>query len=470
MSYKATIGIEIHVELNTHSKMFSAGEVNFEAKENSKVNEVDLAFPGTLPRLNQAAVESALKVAMALNMEIDTLVRFDRKNYFYSDLPKGYQITQQFYPLGQNGSIEFNLDGETVKIGITRMHMEEDTAKQIHLKNYSLIDFNRSGVPLIEIVSEPEIYSAKQAVAYVSALRETLLYLDVSDVKMEEGSMRCDINISLAKENEPLGTKVEVKNLNSLNNIAKAIEEEIARQSSLLEQGESIVQETRRFDESLRTTVAMRAKEGTVDYRYFPEPNILPIQLDSKWIEDIKNNLPRLANQRRQQYQDSYQLEAKLIEVLLSHRDISNYFEAVMTYKANPRTVANLIITDVLSLDLKTSYEDLVNPQYLAQLANLLDDKTLSSKQGKQVFADITKGLSPKESIEKHGLKQISDVKVLQDIIDQILVDHPQVIEDFKAGKDNSLKFVMGQVMKLTRGQANPVLANKLVKETMESK
>lgn len=470
MTYNVTIGIEIHVALNTKTKMFSRGQVNFDAPVNSNVNLVDLAFPGTLPSLNKEAVRSALKVALALNMEIETLLRFDRKNYFYSDLPKGYQITQQFYPLGQNGSIDIALENSSKRIGITRLHMEEDTAKQIHLDQYTLIDFNRAGVPLLEIVSEPDIHSAQEAMAYVSALREVLLYLGVSDVKMEEGSMRCDVNISLAKENQPLGTKVEIKNLNSLNNISRAIEEEISRQSRLLEAQQPVIQETRRFDETKRTTVSMRAKEGAMDYRYFPEPNILPVQLEQSWIDEIKHHLPRLASQRRASYQQDYQLEPQTIDVLLSRKDISDYFEQVMTYAKNPRTVANLILTDVLSLETKDSYDAMINPEYLAQLAQLLDDKTISSKQGKLVFEDVLNQISPQESIEKRQLKQESDPQILQDLIQQILNDHPQVIVDFKAGKDNSIKFVMGQVMKLTKGQANPALANRLVKEILESK
>lgn len=470
MSYKATIGIEIHAQLNTTSKMFSAGAVNYEASENSCVHEIDLAFPGTLPVLNKEAVKYAIMACLSLNMKIDPLVRFDRKNYFYSDLPKGYQITQQFHPIGQDGTIEFVVDGEKKQVGITRLHMEEDTAKQLHLDRYTLIDFNRAGIPLIEIVSEPEIHSGQEAVAYVSALREVLLFLGISDVKMEEGSMRCDVNVSVALAGEPLGTKVEVKNLNSLNNIQRAIDEEIARQIHLRETNQPIYQETRRFDEATRTTVPMRLKEGTVDYRYFPEANILPVKLSEQWLEEIKESLPLLASERRQLYEESYQLEAYPIDVLLSHRDLADYFEEALTYEANPKTVANLIITNVLSLPKTASYQALVNPQHLAQLANLLDDKTLSSKQGKLVFEDMTKNISPDKSIKQRNLKQISDPEIIQALIDQILEKNPQVIVDFKAGKDHSMKYVMGQVMKETKGQANPALANRMVKETLENK
>lgn len=470
MEYNATIGIEIHVQLNTTSKMFSAGEVNYDAPVNTCINEIDLAFPGTLPSINKEAVKDALMACYALNMQIDPLVRFDRKNYFYSDLPKGYQITQQFYPLGKNGLIEFLVDGQTHTVGITRLHMEEDTAKQLHLESYSLIDFNRSGIPLIEIVSEPEIHSGKEAVAYVTALREVLLFLGISDVKMEEGSMRCDVNVSVAKPGEPLGTKVEVKNLNSLNNIQRAIDEEIKRQIELRESQQLIAQETRRFDEALRTTVPMRMKEGTVDYRYFTDPNLLPVYLDPSWLDQIRAELPLLASQRRQVYREQYGLEDYPIEILLSRRDIADYFEKVLAYQANPKTVANLIITDVLSLEKTKKYEDLIVPNYLAQLANLLDDKTISSKQAKLVFEDLCQQMSPDESIRKRNLKQISDPAILQDLIDQILEQHPQVIADFKAGKDHSMKFVMGQVMKETKGQANPALANQLVKKTLENK
>ena len=282
MEYDVTIGIEIHVQLKTNTKMFSGAPTSFGRKANTCVNEIDLGHPGTLPEVNKEAVRKAIQACTALHLTIDPLVKFDRKNYYYSDLPKGYQITQQFHPIGRDGYVEIESDGQIKKIRIERIHMEEDTAKQFHLTNFSLIDFNRAGTPLIEIVSRPDMKNGQEAEAYVEALRQTLYYLGVSDVKMEEGSMRCDVNISLApKGSRTLGVKNEIKNINSISHIGKAVEYEIQRQSALLEAGEEVHQETRRFDDKTNTTISMRVKEGTVDYKYFPEPNIFPIRLDS---------------------------------------------------------------------------------------------------------------------------------------------------------------------------------------------
>lgn len=468
MDYEVTIGIEIHCELKTQSKMFSPSRVSFSDPANSHVHEIDLAFPGVLPTINKKAVEYALKVCHALNMEIDPLLKFDRKNYYYTDLPKGYQITQQFYPIGQRGQLVLE-DGKT--INITRLHMEEDTAKQFHRENQTLIDFNRAGVPLIEIVSEPEIHSGKEAAMYVSSLRQLLLYLDVSDVKMEEGSMRCDVNISLARQNEPLGTKVEIKNLNSINNIQKAIECEILRQKALLDSGQIIDQATRRFDESLQDTVEMRKKEGAVDYRYFPDPNLVPIQLDAKWIQSIKENLVELPMDRRQRYLQSG-LDTVNTNILVNNKPLADFYDEVIAYEADPLQCANYLISEVLSLVEKdTIISEVFDAKEIATLLRLLKDNTLSSKQSKQVLPElVNKQMTVKQVMTAKNLVQISDPEVILKWIEDILEKHPQVIVDFKNGKDNAVKFVMGQVMKLSKGQANPALANQLVNKTLQSK
>lgn len=468
MDYEVTIGIEIHCELKTQSKMFSPSRVSFSDPANSHVHEIDLAFPGVLPTINKKAVEYALKVCHALNMEIDPLLKFDRKNYYYTDLPKGYQITQQFYPIGQRGQLVLE-DGKT--INITRLHMEEDTAKQFHRENQTLIDFNRAGVPLIEIVSEPEIHSGKEAAMYVSSLRQLLLYLDVSDVKMEEGSMRCDVNISLARQNEPLGTKVEIKNLNSINNIQKAIECEILRQKALLDSGQTIDQATRRFDESLQDTVEMRKKEGAVDYRYFPDPNLVPIQLDAKWIQSIKENLVELPMERRLRYLQSG-LDMVNANILVNNKPLADFYDEVISYDADPLQCANYLISEVLSLVEKdTILSEVFDAKEIATLLRLLKDNTLSSKQSKQVLPElVNKQMTVKQVMTAKNLVQISDPEVILKWVEDILEKHPQVIVDFKNGKDNAVKFVMGQVMKLSKGQANPALANKLVNKTLQSK
>ena len=468
MEYEVTIGIEIHCELKTTSKMFTPSRVSFNDRANSHVSEIDLAFPGVLPTINKKAVEYSLKVCHALNMVIDPLLKFDRKNYFYTDLPKGYQITQQFFPLGKQGHLVLE-DGKT--INITRLHMEEDTAKQFHRENQTLIDFNRAGVPLIEIVSEPEIHSGQEAAMYVSSLRQLLLYLDVSDVKMEEGSMRCDVNISLAKPNEPLGTKVEIKNLNSINNIQKAIECEIARQSELLDKGETIVQATRRFDESLQDTVEMRKKEGVVDYRYFPDPNLVPIQLDPQWILEIRENLVELPQERRQRY-FSLGLDTVNANILVNNKPLSDFYDAVIAEDSDPRQSANYLISEVLSFVEKDSIvSDVFDAQEISTLLKLLKDNTLSSKQSKQILPElVNKHKSVKQIMDEKNLVQISDPEVILMWINDTLEKNPQVIVDFKNGKDNSVKFVMGQVMKLSKGQVNPGLANQLVNKTLQSK
>lgn len=474
MAYEVTIGIEIHCELKTNTKMFSNSEVHFDGPVNSFVNEVDLGLPGTLPTVNKKAVEYALKLCHALNMKIDSLLRFDRKNYFYSDLPKGFQITQQFHPIGEKGTLPILVDYQEKKIGVTRLHLEEDTAKQHHLEDKTLIDFNRAGVPLIEIVSEPEIHSAKEAAAYVTAMRELVVYLDIADGKMEEGSMRCDVNISLAKPgSDKLGTKVEIKNLNSINNVQKAIEKEIERQTKALENNEEIVQSTRRFDESIQDTVLMREKEGTVDYRYFPEPNIFPIQLDDHFINSVKDNLIELPHERYLRYVNELEIDPVNASILVANKNLSDYFDALNDGNIDPVRSSNYLISEVMSFVNKNNNDlfDLFDVVQLKKLISLLGDKTLSSKQGKMVLPELLhKENNVDDVIEKLGLKQESDPVVIQNWIDEILAENPAVIDDFLAGKDKSIKFVMGQVMKLSKGQANPALANKMVKQTLLSK
>lgn len=467
MAYEVTIGIEIHCELKTKTKMFSNAPVSFDAVANTSVNEVDLALPGVLPSINKRAIEYALRVCGALDMEIDPLLRFDRKNYFYSDLPKGYQITQDRFPIGKTGELLIRTDEGAKTIGITRLHLEEDTAKQTHLDDETLIDFNRAGVPLIEIVSEPDIKSAKEAAAYVSTLRQLLLYLDVSDVKMEEGSLRCDVNVSLAPiGSKVFGTKVEIKNLNSLSNVQKSIESEIERQSKALDKGEEIFQATYRYDESQKKTVMMRRKEGAVDYRYFPEPNILPIQLDDDWVNDIVTRLPELPAKRSERYHNLGLNEAQ-IEVLVAQRDLADYFDRLIELGSDVQTSANLCINELLSVR-DSDFFGYIDVNHFSEMVSLLASARISSKQGKVMFKEMAKGHSPKEIMKDHKMELINDESVLQGYIDEVLASHPQVIVDFKAGKDNSLKFVMGQVMKLSRGQANPGLTNQLVKRTLE--
>ncbi|SJZ33817.1 Asp-tRNA(Asn)/Glu-tRNA(Gln) amidotransferase subunit GatB [Anaerorhabdus furcosa] len=474
MEYDVVIGIEIHCELNTNSKMFSSSPTTFGKLANSCVNEIDLAHPGTLPCVNKGAVEQAIKACTALHLEIDPVVKFDRKNYYYSDLPKGFQITQQFFPIGKEGHIEIETSLGKKKIRINRIHMEEDTAKQFHLTEGTLIDFNRAGTPLIEIVSEPDMTNGEEAAAYVEALRQTLYYLGVSDVKMEEGSMRCDVNISLMPKGSTVyGVKNEIKNLNSISNVQKAIDYEIERQAKILDEGGIIEQATRRFDEATKSTILMRLKEGNVDYKFFPEPNIVPIRLEDAWIKSIQANLPELPEQRRARYQRDYQLSAYDINVFLANKELAEIYEEVMKTCKNAKLACNWMITDVLAWLGKNNVQipDLkMKPEDLATMVNMIENGDISGKQAKEVFEDVMLGKNPNQIVEEKGLKQVSDTSMLESLINEVLDEQPQSIEDYRNGKDRAVGFLVGQVMKKSKGQANPAMTNKMIVEELNKR
>ncbi|WP_290155126.1 Asp-tRNA(Asn)/Glu-tRNA(Gln) amidotransferase subunit GatB [uncultured Dubosiella sp.] len=469
-NYFVTIGIEIHCELKTKTKMFSSAPTSFGEVANTCVNEIDLGHPGTLPCVNKHAIELAIKACTGMHCVIDPLVRFDRKNYYYSDLPKGYQITQQFFPIGKDGYVEIDVDGEKKKIGIERIHMEEDTAKQFHKETGTYIDFNRAGTPLIEIVSRPDMHSAKEAAAYVETLRKNLFYLNVSDVKMEEGSMRCDVNISLSADENTLGTKVEIKNLNSIANVQKAVQAEIERQSALLDSGEEVEQATRRFDEAQKTTILMRKKEGNVDYKYFPEPNIFPIQLDAAWIQNIQDHLEELPDARIERFMRDYGLNDYDAGVLVADRAMADYFEAVAKQTKETKKAANWIIGDMsawLNKNAKNFETIEVEPQALATLIDLISKGEISGKQGKVVFEEVMLGKDPKQVVEEKGMKQVSDDGAILALVNSVLDANPQSIEDYKNGKDRAIGFLVGQVMKASKGQANPKRTNELIREEL---
>ena len=473
MKYYVTIGIEIHCELKTNTKMFSSAPVRFGETANTCVNAIDLAHPGTLPCINKKAVELAIKACTATHCTLDTLLKFDRKNYYYSDLPKGYQITQQFHPIGRDGYVMINVDGEEKKIRLERIHMEEDTAKQFHKDTGTYIDFNRAGTPLIEIVSKPDMHTAKEAAAYVETLRKNLLYLNVSDVKMEEGSMRCDVNISLSPDPDTLGVKTEIKNLNSIANVQKAVQAEIERQSALLDAGERIVQATRRYDEGQKTTILMRKKEGNVDYKYFPEPNIFPIQLDEAWVRNIQENLEELPDARIERFMKEFGLNEYDSNVLVSDREMADFFEDVCKHTEDAKKAANWIIGEVSAWLNKNNkgFKDVpCTPQALATLINVIAKGEISGKQGKTVFEEVMLGKDPKKVIEEKGMKQVSDDSAILALVTQVLDANPQSIEDFKNGKDRAVGFLVGQVMKASRGQANPKRTNELIKEELNKR
>lgn len=474
MKYETVIGIEIHCELKTKTKMFSSAPVAFGEVANTCVNEVDLGHPGTLPCVNKEAVRLAVKAATALRCEIDPLVKFDRKNYYYSDLPKGFQITQQFHPIGRNGCITIETEDGKKDIRINRIHMEEDTAKQFHSDAGTLIDFNRAGTPLVEIVSEADMRSGSEAAAYVEKLRTLLYYLGVSDVKMEEGSMRCDVNVSIRPVGSTaFGTKTEVKNLNSISNVQKAIDAEVERQIQLVENGEKVEQATRRYDETQKTTILMRKKEGNVDYKFFPEPNITPIRLSDEWISEIQENMEELPDERKARYMGQNELSAYDADVLVSNRELSDFYDEVIKHTKAYKKAANWVIVELSAALNKANIKPADNPckaEYLADMINMVEAQEISGKQAKVVFEEIVKGKDPKKVVEEKGMKQMSDASELLAMINTVLDNNPQSIEDFKNGKDRAVGFLVGQVMKASKGQANPAMTNKLIQEELKKR
>ena len=468
MNFEAVIGLEIHVEMKTKSKMFSAGPINFSDEANTDVVPLDMAFPGTMPVVNKEAVRNAIRICNALHMTIDHELWFDRKNYFYSDLPKGYQITQQERPIGSNGYLEIEIDGKKKKIEIERLHMEEDTCKQLHFSDYTLLDYNRAGIPLIEIVSRPVMRSGEEARKYVDKIRELVTFSNVSDGKMEEGSLRCDVNISLRPYgSDKFGTKVEIKNLNSIANIEKAIDFEIKRQSEMLFLGKDIQQETRRFDEAKKETVLMRVKTDAVDYKYFTEPNILPIQIDDSFIQDAIDTCPELFDQKLERFKKSYLLDDVDAKILINNPGFADFFEKIAVFSSNYVAIAKLLISDLmgyLNKENLTIDSLKIEPKYFAELVDLLKSNKVNSTQGKEIFAKLLKeNKSPLLIKDEIGASLIDDESSIISIIQRILINNPTLIDDFKAGKTRVQGFIMGQIMKETKGKVNPAVANKLI-------
>ena len=461
------IGIEIHLELNTKTKLFSCGENDFNALANTNATVIDLGYPGTLPSLNKEAVVKAIKLCKALNMSIDKELHFDRKNYYYTDIPKGFQITQQFRPIGSHGKISLFLnDDETKEININRIHIEEDTARQIHTSTETLINYNRAGVPLLEIVSEPEMNTAEEAMNYINSIRMIALFLGISDSKMSEGSLRADINISLRMlGSKKLGTKVEIKNINSLNNVKKAIEFEIACQTKKIIAGEVIKQETKRFDEASFENIVMREKSDDIDYKYFKEPNIPPIILDSKWIDDIV--IEEMPWEQKERYSKDGIPEAYIL-LLNNNLEVSKFFDSI---KYDDREIlAKFFFSEVFVLAKNKSIYDLnIKQQDIADLINFSVLGKISGKQLKTFFPKlINLKTSVEDLIKNEGSVQISDSKILSPIINDIINENPGLLNEFIERQERCLKFVIGQLMKLTKGQANPIVANQITLEILE--
>lgn len=470
MNFETTVGIEVHIELETNSKAFSPAPVEYGAESNTNTNVIDWGYPGALPEINKGALEFGMRAAMALHCKIQPDIHFDRKNYFYPDNPKAYQITQKETPIAHDGWLEITLeDGTKKKIRIHEMHVEEDAGKNTHNPDgYSYVDLNRQGTPLIEIVAEPDLSSADEAYAYLTRLRQIIQFTGVSDVKMEQGSMRADVNVSVRpKGSDKLGTRTEMKNLNSFEHARKGIEYEVKRQVGILMKGSEIEQETRRFDEPTGKTFLMRSKEEANDYRYFPEPDLPPIHIDDDWIEEVRKSIPEMPDKRRERYVNDWGIPEYDAEVLTQTKEMSDFYEATVEKGADPKLAANWLMGSVNAYLNKNQVElgdTALTPEHLATMIKLISDETISSKIAKKVFKEIIKNdTEPKSWVESKGMVQLSDPKKLQPMIDEVLDNNEQSIEDFKNGKDRALGFLVGQIMKQTRGKANPKVVNQLL-------
>jgi len=480
MPYEAVIGLEVHAELLTESKVFCGCSAKFGAPPNQNTCPVCLAMPGALPVLNRRAVEFAIRAGLAVNCEIARLSRWARKNYFYPDLPKGYQISQYELPLCLGGWVEIEVDGATRRIGLTRIHMEEDTGKNIHdaHSDASLVDFNRCGVPLLEIVSEPDLRSAQEAGAYLRKLRTILQYLEICDGNMEEGSFRCDANVSIRpRGTRALGTKVEIKNMNSFRNVERAVDYELKRQAQALQEGGRLVQETRLWDPDREVTRPMRSKEFAHDYRYFPEPDLLPLVVSDAWVEAVRTTMPELPDDRCQRFQQQYGLPAYDAEVLTMRKDIADYYEATVRYHHNPKALSNWVMGDVLrilrerKLDSAFVIHDWpVAPERLAAMVELIDSGEISGKIAKAVFEEMVgTGKTPVQIVEEQGLKQISDAGAIVAAVEQVLANHPDKVAEYRGGRDKLFGFFVGLVMKATQGKANPQKVNDLLRDKLSA-
>jgi len=474
MKFEPVIGLEVHAQLLTRSKIFCGCSTTFGAGPNTHTCPVCLGMPGSLPVLNREVVECTMKMALATHCTIAPHSRFARKNYFYPDLPKGYQISQYELPLAENGWVDVETEEGIKRVRIHRIHMEEDAGKLIHdeFQPVSLVDFNRTGVPLIEIVSEPDIGSPQEAAAYLRTIREILRYIEICDGNMEEGSLRCDANISLRPVGSTsLGVKTELKNMNSFRNVQKALEFEIRRQGLLLERGEPVVQETRLWDAGQNVTVGMRGKEEAHDYRYFPDPDLVPVSLDPGWIEAVRANLPELPDAKKERFMLGYGLPATNAQVLISSKALAGYFEAVVQGFPQPKIVSNWIMSELLrELNRDECEVDAcpIPPEHLVELLQLIDSGVISGKIAKSVFEKMyTTGKRAGAIVDEEGLKQVKDQGAIETIIDTILLENPGEVELFRGGKEKLFGFFVGQVMKRSKGKANPQLVNETLRRKL---
>lgn len=479
MKYEAVIGLEVHTELQTTTKIFCGCKTSFGAEPNTNVCPVCLGLPGVLPVLNKRVLEFAVRAGLALNCEISRFSKFDRKNYYYPDLPKNFQTSQFDLPICERGHLDIEVNGEKKQIRITRAHMEEDAGKLVHHgtsitdSDYSLVDYNRTGTPLLEIVTEPDMRSAKEAVAYLEKMHAILQYIGISDCRMEEGSLRCDANVSVRPVGQKeLGTKTEIKNINSFKGVEKAIEYEALRQAEILEDGGKIIQETRTWDEKEGVTKSMRTKEEANDYRYFPEPDLAPFTVSEEYIEDIRKTLPELPDERRERYIANFGLSSTDAQYMTNDKDTSDYFEKVVAAGADPKASVNWIMGEFASQLSNAGIEIAkapVTPENLAKLLALIAKGTISGKIAKKVFAEMWKdGADPEEIVKAQGLVQISDTGALKELVVKVIANNPKAVEDFKAGKKKAVGALVGQIMKETKGKANPKVINELLNDELK--
>lgn len=480
MKYEAVIGLEVHTELQTKTKIFCSCRTSFGADPNTNVCPVCLGLPGVLPVLNKKVLEYAVRAGFALNCEISHFSKFDRKNYYYPDLPKNFQTSQFDLPICEHGYLDVEVEGEKRRIRITRAHMEEDAGKLVHHgtsitdSDYSLVDYNRTGTPLLEIVSEPDMRSAKEAVAYMEKIRAILQYIGVSDCRMEEGSLRCDANVSVRPVGQKeLGTKTEIKNINSFKGVERAIEYEAMRQAELLEDGGKVVQETRTWDEKEGITKSMRTKEEANDYRYFPEPDLVPFTVSDEYIENIRKSLPELPDARKERYMKEFGLSSEDAVFMTNDKDTADYFEAAVAAGADPKAAVNWLMGEFAS-QLSTEGIEIakapVSAENLAGLLKLISKGTISGKIAKKVFATMWKeGGKAEDIVKAQGLVQISDTAELSKLVDEVVGKNPKAVEDFKAGKKKAVGALVGQIMKATKGKANPRVINELLNKKLQS-
>lgn len=478
MEFEPVIGMEVHAELATRSKIFCGCSTAFGSAPNTQVCPVCLGLPGALPVLNKTALEYVIRTAIALNCTITEKTVFDRKNYYYPDLPKNYQISQNYACLGYGGWLDINVNGEKKRVGMHNVHLEEDAGKNLHSEmggEESLVDLNRAGIALMEIVSRPDIHSADDALAYMETLKNLLQYLEVSDCKMQEGRLRFEVNISMRPKGEQkLGTRAEIKNLNSMRTAIKCIEYEIERQTDILSSGGKVDQETRLWDEASASTRAMRSKEHAQDYRYFPDPDLVEVHITPEWQEEIRRHLPELKDAKRARFIADYGLPEYDADILTSSKPLAAYFEQCLKIHNNPKAVSNWIMTELLR-ELKSREmepdECPITPRHLASMIKMIDENTISGKIGKQVFPEmLTTGKMPDAVVKELGLAQISDEGEIAGIVEKIMAENQDAVEGIRAGRDKAMAFLVGQIMKATRGKANPQLVNKILKDKISVK